>query len=169
MKKIIYFTAGPVPTAGESAEIALLNGLTSPGYSVSIRNGANSASFGYGKEAADLVAGTVPTSHNANTNFGSIDALKPAKFDLSPNTASIAALATVQLTPLAVMGTSLDALRAHEVLSGVTYASSVPAKATVDANGLVTGVAAGATVITATYTYTSGKTITGSCAITVTA
>ena len=39
-----------------------------------------------------------------------------------------------------------------------TYVSSVPAKATVDAAGVVTGVAAGATVITATHKVT-GKTI----------
>lgn len=166
-KKILYFTAGPIPTAEELVDIGVLNTLTSPGYSIGVRNGAESGSFGAGIESADFVAGTIPTAFNAKTNFGSIDALKPAKFDLSPNTATIAALATVQLTPLAVMGTSLDALRAHEVLSGVTYASSVPGKATVDSNGLVTGVATGSTVITGTYTYTSGKTITGSCAITV--
>lgn len=169
MKKIIYFTAGPVATSGELSEIAELNTRTSPGYTVSVRNGASSSSYGYGKESADLVAGTVPSSHSANTLYGSIDALKPAKFDLSPNTVSVAVSATAQLIPIAVTGTVIDALRANKVLSGVTYASSVPAKATVDANGLVTGVAAGNTVITGTYTYTSGKTITGSAAITVTA
>lgn len=167
MKKIIYFTAGPTPTTQELIDIGILNTYTLPGYSVSVRNGAASATYGYGKEAADLVAGTVPTSHSANTVYGPIDANKPAKFDLSPNTATIAALATVQLTPLAIIGTSLDSLRAHEVLSGVTYSSSVPAKATVDSNGLVTGVATGTTVITGTYTFTSGKTISGTCTITV--
>jgi uncharacterized protein YjdB len=167
MKKIIYFTAGVNPTAGELAEIALLNNLTSPGYSVSIRNGAESASFGYGKEVADLVAGTVPTSHAANTVYSGIDAAKPTGFVLSPNTAAIVGTATKQLTPIAITGTDLSSLGASALADNVTYVSSVPAKATVDVNGLITGVAAGNTVITATYTYASGKTITATCAVTV--
>lgn len=51
------------------------------------------------------------------------------------------------------------------VLADFTYVSSVPAKATIDAAGLITGVEAGATVITATHKHT-GMTVT--VAVTVT-
>lgn len=169
MKKIIYFTVGPTPTAQELIDIGILNTYTLPGYSVSVRNGAASAAYGYGKEAADLVAGTVPTSHNANTVYGVIDADRPALFDLSPSAVSLAPLATKQLYPIAVTGTSLDALSAELLAASVTYSSSVPAKATVSVGGLITAVATGSTIITATYEFESGKTVTATCAVTVTA
>ena len=167
-KKIIYFTAGIVPTVTEVAEIANLKALTAAGYTLSVRDGAKSASYAGGIESCDIVAGTIPTAFNAKTTYGFIDALRPVCFGLSPATKTIAALATVQLTPIAVMGTDLTNLVPSALAANVTYVSSVPGKATVDANGLVTGVATGTTTITATYTFTSGKTITATCLVTVT-
>ena len=168
MKKIIYFTAGYVATSTELGEIAALKELNGSGYSIAIRNGADNASYGAGIEACDFVAGTVPTAFNGKTNWGSIDTLRPSLFQLYPKTKTLAALATEALTPIAITGRTLDALVAAIPATGVAYASSVPGKATVDAStGVVTAVATGATVITATYTYTSGKTVTATCAITV--
>ena len=75
-------------------------------------------------------------------------------------TAALAVGATQQLT---VTGTYSD-MSTAPVTSGVTYASSAPAIATVSATGLVTGVAAG----TATIQATSG-TLTASAMVTVVA
>jgi uncharacterized protein YjdB len=61
------------------------------------------------------------------------------------NDFSLAVAATRQLAPV-VLPTNTTEPQA------VTYASSVPAKATVSVGGLVTGVAAGTTVITVTNT-----------------
>ncbi|MBH0775029.1 phage tail tube protein [Nocardia bovistercoris] len=51
--------------------------------------------------------------------------------------------------------------------SAVTFTSSVPAKATVAASGAITGVSAGATVITASFTPPGGTAATATCAVTV--
>jgi hypothetical protein len=64
-QKVIYFTAGPVATVDELADIAKLNAATEQPYSVKVFNGAQSPLYGYGKEAADFVAGTIPTVYNA--------------------------------------------------------------------------------------------------------
>ena len=171
-KKVLYFTAGPVPTVTEAAQIAALVALGLPGYTVGVRNGLLPGSFGAGIEASDYVAGTIPTAFNAVPNYGVPDALRPAKLSLLSATGSfsVAAAATRQLQAMSVVGADISALTVTDVTAATTtYASSVPAKATVDANGLVTGVAAGTTTITATHTYAVGKTITATAVITVTA
>lgn len=81
-----------------------------------------------------------------------------ASVSVTPTTASIAVSATRQLTASALpSGASQD----------VTWSSSAPSIATVNASGLVTGVAAGSAVITATSV--SDPTKTATSAITVTA
>ena len=65
-QKIIYFTAGDVPTTEEKAEITALNAFASA-YSVTVSNGSVAPNLGLDSEgdpildACDLVAGTVPT------------------------------------------------------------------------------------------------------------
>jgi len=170
-KKVLYFTAGPVATVTEAAQIAALVALGVPGYTVGVRNALLSGSFGHGIEASDYVAGTIPTAFNAVPNYGIPDVLRPAKLSLLSATGSfaIAGTATRQLQTLSVVGADISALTVTDVTAvSTTYASSVPAKATVSAGGLVTGVAAGTTTITATHTYASGKTITATAVITVT-
>lgn len=77
---------------------------------------------------------------------------------VTPSTASIAVAATRQLTASALpSGASQD----------VTWSSSAPSIATINSSGLVTGVAAGSAVITATSV--SDPTKTATSAITVTA
>ncbi len=68
---------------------------------------------------------------------------EPTSVSVTPATASIAVAATQQLSALDSNGTI--------VTSAVTWSSSDPTKATVNASGLVTGVAAGSATITATY------------------
>lgn len=167
-KKILFFTAGTKATTAEQAQIDALNALNAPGFTVGVRNSAENASFGSGIEACDFVAGTIPTAYNAKTNYGEAHASRPVKFALLPATANVAALATQQLQALKATGNDVSALTLADVTAvSTTYASSDAAKATVSAGGLVTGVAAGSTTITATHTYASGKTITATSVITV--
>lgn len=80
------------------------------------------------------------------------------RVNLTPATLTIAVSATSQLTK--------QILPSDATVQTVTYTSSNPAKATVSAGGLVTGVAAGTTTITVTTT-SGAKTDT--CVVTVTA
>jgi hypothetical protein len=60
--KVIYFTAGALPTGGELTEINAIAAIA--GIALSIRNGHVSALYGDGDtnyEEADFVAGTPPT------------------------------------------------------------------------------------------------------------
>ena len=80
------------------------------------------------------------------------------RVNLTPATLSLAVSATSQLTK--------QVLPEDATVQTVTYASSNPAKATVNSTGLVTGVSAGTTTITVTTT-SGAKTDT--CVVTVTA
>lgn len=84
----------------------------------------------------------------------------PTSIEVSPATASIEVAATQQLTVIANYpnGATLD------VTDEASYVSGTPGAATVSASGLVTGVSAGTSTVTATY---SGQSDT--CAVTVTA
>lgn len=87
-----------------------------------------------------------------------IEAPAVVSVTVTPSTASIEAAETLQLTLVVAPSTANQA---------VAWTSSDPAKATVSASGLVTGVAAGSTTITATST--SDGTKTDTCVVTVTA
>ena len=168
-KKILFFTAGPVPTVDEQAQIDALNAMHAVGFNVGVRNTLSSGLYGYGIEASDFVAGTIPTAYNAVSNYGVAHASRPCKISLLPAAPSVAALATQQMQVLKATGNDVTALTLADVTAtSTTYASGTPATATVHAStGVVTGVAAGTTVITATHTYTSGKTITATATVTV--
>lgn len=65
-KKVIFFTAGALPTVDEAAAIAVLQaGATKP-YDLVVRRGdlitADAYSYGAGPEACDYVAGTPPNN-----------------------------------------------------------------------------------------------------------
>lgn len=167
-KKILFFTAGPVATGAETAQIAALNAMTIQGYTVGVRNALESGSYGAGIESCDLVCGTVPTAFNGVTNYGEPNAARPCAFQLNPATKQIAALETTQLQALKADGLDVSALTLTDVTAvNTTYASSQTSKATVSAGGVVSGVAAGTSQITATHTYTAGKTITATMIATV--
>jgi hypothetical protein len=67
--KIIYFTAGDVPTSGETAAIAALNTFVNE-YSLTVSNGAKAPGLGLDGagdpflDQADFVAGTVPSIYS---------------------------------------------------------------------------------------------------------
>lgn len=81
----------------------------------------------------------------------------------------------IEVTPAeaTIVGTGTRQLTVHDsngfdVTSACTFNSSATSKATVNSAGLVTGVAAGTSTITATYTPpTGGSAVTDTCAITV--
>lgn len=76
-KKIIYFTAGAVPTVGELADIAVLNSLSGPEYVVNVSNGAVDSGLGT-IEASDYAAGTVPVDYSAVDVFSLTNPPAPA-------------------------------------------------------------------------------------------
>lgn len=69
MKKLIYFTAGPVATTGELAAIAKINASAAKPLDVLVMNSKASTAYGAGNAAADYVAGTVPSAYSAVTVF----------------------------------------------------------------------------------------------------
>jgi len=97
------------------------------------------------------IDGTNPTTSAA---FAADGANTPTSLVL-PATATVAAGSTLKLIPT---------VNPYGVDAGITWASATTAKATVDANGVVTGVAAGTSVITAT----TANGLTASCTVTVT-
>lgn len=60
LKKLIYFTAGDVPTTDEKADIAKLNAVTVAPYEVAVRSSVRPMSSGGSNEACDYVSGTIP-------------------------------------------------------------------------------------------------------------
>lgn len=68
MKKVLYFTAGDVPTGAELTAIGKLNAATSAPYEVGVRNTLHPAGDTL-LEHADYVAGTIPTAYNAVTEI----------------------------------------------------------------------------------------------------
>lgn len=95
MKKVIYFTAGDKPTTGEQAEIDALNALAALPYNVVVRNGARSTAFGAGIEAADYVAGTIPTAYNDAETYPVFDPDAPPAPDTLPATQAVVSDAQV--------------------------------------------------------------------------
>ncbi|MFD4442517.1 Ig-like domain-containing protein [Nocardia sp. NPDC058519] len=86
--------------------------------------------------------------------------LTVTSIEVTPSTAAIVGTATRQLKVVDSNG--------FDVTATATYVSSTPSRATVNSAGLVTGVSAGTTTITATYTPpTGGSALTDTCAVTV--
>jgi hypothetical protein len=169
-KRVLYFTAAAAPTVAEQAAIDRLAALAVSAYDVQVRNGAEDLDF---LETADYAAGTVPTEYSAVPLYGTdgkIDAARPLSFGLFPATKTLTTGQTLQLSAIKATGNSVDAVAQSNVTASTantTYVSATTAKATVSAEGLVTFVAAGGTsVITATHTYATGKTVTATMTVT---
>lgn len=62
-QRITFFTAGPVVTAPEQAEIDAIEAEIAPRFELRVRNGAASPNFGAGREATDYIAGTPPVAY----------------------------------------------------------------------------------------------------------
>jgi hypothetical protein len=70
-KKILYFTAGPVPTTTEKAAIAKLNAQAAAPYVVRVRNSIEARN--HAREATDYVAGAAipPNYRDGGVDSGS--------------------------------------------------------------------------------------------------
>lgn len=171
MKTCLFFLAGSVPTSPEQAFIDRL----AQKYTVHVRTG--SPSYGSRLEGADAVAGTLPAAvSTAIADYPDGDVTpgavaKPeAQLILPSATPTFAHTGTLQLRAVAA---ELDETTRAVTLTdrtsgtGIAWGSSDETKATVDANGLVTGVAAGSAIITWTYTYATSLTVTATRNITL--
>ena len=165
-KKVIYFTAGPVPTTAEKAEIDNLNDLANA-YDIQVRNAVADNSFGGDYEDCDLVAGSVPNTGFTQDEIDFGQDGKPVLFEAFPKTPSLGTGETAQLVCIATTGTILE-LEGEDVTASCTFASSATGKATVSASGLITRIAAGTANVTVTYEYSTGKTVTFVVAVTTT-
>ncbi len=153
-RKVLYFTAGMIATAGELAEIAAIHG------DVYIRNGAASSNYGSRLEQADAVAGTVPAAYTtaiADYDDGNVT---------PTNTVGIASLKVFNLggnitanggtRQMVAVKAEVDADTGVVTMTDVTttcaWTSATTGKGTVGAaTGIVTGAngGAGTSVITA--------------------
>lgn len=101
---------------------------------------------------AFVAIGVNSTTPDATMNFGADEANSVMSIALNTSTASVVVSGKTQLFAITAPGSG-----------PVTWTSATTGKATVDSNGVVTGVASGSSVITATA---NGKT--ASCTVTVT-
>lgn len=79
--KILYFTAGPVPTSNEKADIAALNAFAVAPFEVGVRNALQVGASGAQVEDADYVAvvsgGTIPEPYDDDETYPVFDPAAP--------------------------------------------------------------------------------------------
>lgn len=79
--KILYFTAGPVPTTEEKADIAALNAFAVAPFEVGVRNAVQVGASGSEVEAADYVAfvsgGSAPEPYDDDETYPVFDPAAP--------------------------------------------------------------------------------------------
>jgi len=174
-KRVLFFTAGSIATAGELLQIDQLRQAYEH---VLVRNGDVNVNQQYGAvgevgrlEQADGLAGSIPASYlddedevdtevfpDGDVTPDGNDAV-PEAIILIPSAPSIAANGgTVQMNAIAAEadddGGVTQTLRNSG--TGVSWESGTPAKATVSSSGLVTGANTGAGSTVITYTYDAG-------------
>jgi hypothetical protein len=165
---VLYFTAGMLPTAVETAEILRLQTVME---NVRVRSGAVAADtlFSGNIEACDFVAGkAIPATYTdapaSKTTLAIPSTVNPDDFKVFPAVLSIDASDLDVQTPAAVKA-EIDAALGLAKMTNMTgdatctWASSDATKATVNAStGKIAAVAAGATTITATLRSVAAKT-----------
>lgn len=168
---VIFFLAGQVATANETADIAALNARGD--LTVKVRAGGgmvagtNAAGQRYSGalDPCDYVAGTIPTAYNAKPVLKvAAFAVFPAAIQLDASNADVQQLAAVGVN---AAGVPVDLAADPLVTWAVTDATTNVV--TVGGDGLLTAVGAGTKTVRATYTYASGRTVTADCAVTVVA
>jgi hypothetical protein len=79
--KVIYFTAGPVPTTNEKADIAALNAFAVAPFDIAVRNALQVGASGAEQEDADYVAvvsgGTIPEAYDDDEVYPVFDPANP--------------------------------------------------------------------------------------------
>ena len=161
-RKVLFFLAGSIATADEIAKIANIEG------NVQLRNAAANTLYGANLETADALAGAIPAAYKTASGGTAVDmALYPGG-DVTPNNVSgidgvfvfpvniaITGIGTLQARAIKVeVDPNTGVTTATEITGSCVWSSATTSKATVNAGtGLVTGVAAGTSVITASYDY----------------
>jgi uncharacterized protein YjdB len=139
------------------------------GYHVGVRAKHEDPNYGEHIEEADAVAGDIPTSYSEVPNINALATDKPEAMSVFPATATIAPAATVALVLVkGDAGTEGD-LSITDITknAAVEWTSATPGVATVDTDGVVTGVGQGTSVITARYEYDPGEYDSATCTVTV--
>ena len=120
--------------------------------------GGKSVIYDFGvhpQERTYSVTATVEYGEEGNTVTIELetDVVVPAKTDAVPATLTIGGVTTVgaSATTQLTLTAAYPKAGNYTVTSGATWTSSDPSKATVNSSGLVTGVAAGSTVITSVW------------------
>lgn len=150
MKKVIYFTAGPVPTSGEISAIAALNTRAGKPLDVAVRDGSNPSigdDYGDGRlEDCDYVAGTVPTAYNGETvlpagiGIANGAAMNVRNSAASKTVAGTAVVAAEVLTSVDLPATAALLTTAQALVVPVTGTYATTATVTI-AGGVVTAIA----------------------------
>lgn len=177
-RTILFFIAGITATAGELDLISRIRGT------VHVRNVLYDTTYGGKLEPADGLAGAIPTDYLTGEGETIDTALYPDG-DVTPLITAAAedfnvfpATLAIKVGEIKDLGaitadydddTALITLTNKAAASTVDWASSDETKATVDTNGLVTGVAAGSATITATYTAVGADPVTSTSVVTVSA
>jgi len=153
--KVLFFCVTKIPTAGEQSQIDTLNNRYGV---VGVR--AADIPLNGSLEPADGLAGTIPAAYTAaiaNYPLGVVAATPMNEMKdavVVPAAVSIAALATTQLKAIISEIVGSDIVMSEKTSgAGITWTSATPAAATVNASGLVTGAAAGASVVTWKWIY----------------
>lgn len=180
-KTCLYFIAGGIPTAPELVAVGRLSKIYGQ---VLVQRGDVAADTQYGSAliAADAIAGTtIPSAYStAIANYPDGD--KTSYADAKPSDAeafiivtgtrssSFSHTGTLQLILLAAfLDDTSDAVTIADETTAATWASGTTGNMTIGAStGLVTGVLAGTSLITATYTAASGDTQTKTITLTAT-
>lgn len=165
-RKIIFFIAGTVPTAGELALIARIRGI------VVVRSVLRDVTYAGGLEAADGLAGAIPDSYKTgegttiDTAVYTLGDVTPALVDkpeasVVVGQSALAVAATTQLRMVAAeYNDATGEIALTDVTETATFESANVAKATVTTGGIVTGVEAGAVSIIGSYEYDTGVSVT---------
>ena len=154
------FTATGTYNDGSTANVTSLASWTSSTPSVATINSTGLAT-GVASGSTTITASLGGVSAAAAVTVAGVSSISVAPASPSPGSPSIAVDTAQQLTATATYsnGSTVD------ITSSATWTSSAPAVAFVDAAGLVGGVLAGSSTITATYSGVSGTTsltVTGS-------
>jgi hypothetical protein len=167
MAKVIYFTAGDVPTTAEQADIAALSLFAVAPFEIAVRNTKAVGASGVSLEAADYVAcvsgGTLPALYDDAEDFAVFDPANPPVGGLPATSAIVAnggTVATVKNSAESVTK-SATATVAGGVITKLKLASTV---ALVTHNDTKTGVTGAGANTVATISVAAGVISAISCA-----
>lgn len=178
-RTVLFFTAANLITDAEATLAGRIRGT------VLIRSVEEAPLYGDNLESADGLAGSIPDSYKTGAGttidlalypYGDVtpaNVLAPSDFEVFPATPTISETSAGATLKLVATGAGLDETTGVITLSDlsgsddVTWSSGTEATATVDTNGVVTTVANGTTVITASYEYDTGVTVEATTTVTV--